>query len=393
MNLRFMFFLFSILASSFAYAVDDARNFDQVLSNLIINGDRLVEKYQPSKSLTTSDGFSRLYFDQFESSGLEFRLANYEPELTARIELGFTTLIQSSVNSAEADVVRSQWLELKIHLQQIETDKLNTESWAGSFVQSFLILLREGVEAILLILLLVTLLSRSGHGDKLWLIWGGAATALLASVGLAFLLQLMLKNAGQTREVLEGAILLCAAALLCYVSLWLLSQKESKQWQKFLHQHIEQGLKRSNQFAVFFMAFIAVFREGAETILFYQALLIESQSSHNALWLGASLALALLLLFYFGLDMIIRRIRLDYFFKFTAISLFLMALIFTGKGVMELQASGFLSVTSIKGMIMLPLLGVFPTLEGVLSQLSVVVLFAAVIFILTIKEKERTTVN
>lgn len=364
-------------------ALEDARNFDAVLANLIAEGDQLAQRYSPSQSLPVSDGFSRLYFDQFESSGLEFRLATQEADLTAKIELGFTGLIQASLRSAESSTILGQWEALKSNLQRIDTTALNSESWMGNFVQSLLILLREGVEAILLVALLVTLLTRSGHGDKIPLIWYGASSALLASVALAYGLQALIgqiSTIGQTREMIEGLVLLTAAALLCYVSFWLLSQKESQHWQQFLMQHIEQELARSNQVAVFLMAFVAVFREGAETILFYQALMIESQSFDQALWAGAVTAALLLIGFYLGLNRIVRTIRLDYFFKATAGLLFIMAVVFTGKGVMELQASGSLPVTAIDGMVMSPMLGVFPTVEGLSVQLLILFSFAALVY-------------
>lgn len=360
-------------------ALEDARNFDAVLANLILEGDQLVKHYSPSQSLVASDGFSRLYFDQFESSGLEFRLAAQEPQHTARIELGFTGLIQVALHGAEPAVIASQWSVLRTELNAIDTDALNSESWFGNYVQSLLILLREGIEAILLVALLITLLTRSGHGDKIPLIWYGAGSALLASVGLAYGLHSLISNSGQMREMIEGFVLLSAAALLCYVSFWLLSQKESRHWQQYLSQSIEQELAKSNQFAVFLMAFIAVFREGAETILFYQALMIESQSFDQALWAGAATAVLLLAGFYFGLHRIIRAIRLDYFFKATASLLFMMAVVFTGKGVMELQASGSLSVNAIDGMLMLPMLGVFPTVEGLIAQLLILFAFACLV--------------
>lgn len=362
-----------------ASALEDARNFDAVLVNLVHTGDQLAHDYSPAHSLKTSDGFSRLYFDQFESSGLEFRLAAQEAELTARIELEFTALIQTSLRGAAPAAVTGQWNQLKTELQRIDTAALNSESWLGSFVQSLLILLREGVEAILLVALLVTLLTRSGHGDKVALIWYGAASALVASAGLAYALQSLLTgHAGQTRELVEGLVLLTAALLLGYVSFWLLSQKEARHWQKFLTERIEQELARSNQLAVFLMAFVAVFREGAETILFYQALMIESQSFDQALWAGAATAALLLAGFYFGLNRIIGLIRLDYFFKATACLLLVMALVFTGKGVMELQAAGSLLATPVDGVLMLPALGIFPTLEALGSQLSLLLVFAAV---------------
>jgi high-affinity iron transporter len=382
--------LFMVSLSS--HAMDDARNFDAVINNLILEGNQITEDYDPRQTLPTSDRFSRLYFDQFESSGLEFRLSAVSPELTARIELGFGQIINSAIRGVDPVKLEDQWSQLKESLLTIPTDELNHENWLGSFTQSLIILLREGVEAILLIALLVTLLARGGHGDKIWLIWAGAGTALLASIAGAYALNAILANAGKTREMMEGIVLMVAAALLCYVSLWLLSQRESKQWQQFLHQKIQQELQQSNQVAVFFMAFIAVFREGAETILFYQALMIETQTFDNALLAGALTAAILLVGFYFGMNKIVRWVRLDYFFKGTAILLFFMAVIFTGKGVMELQISGLIAVTTIQGMGLFPMLGIFPTIEGLGSQAAIIVLYASIFFI-SYLWKNRTTMQ
>lgn len=358
-----------------ASAVEDARNFDAVLENLIAHGDQLVHDYRPDDSLNSSAAFSRLYFDQFESSGLEFRLAAYDATLTSRIELGFTGLIQNSLRGVPVSAVAEQWQNLRQDLQQIDTRQLNSESWLGNFIQSLLILLREGIEAILLIALLISVLQRGGHGDQVALIGYGAASAVLASIALAYGLQQLLSHSGQARELIEGLVLLAAAALLTYVSLWLISQREAQQWQQFLHQQLEQQLARRNQLAIFVMAFVAVFREGAETILFYQALLIDSQSFTDALWAGAGVAALLLLGFYAGLQQIIRRVRLSLFFRASAMALLLMAVVFTGKGIMELQAAGWMPVTAWPQLPVLPLLGIFPTLETSVAQLLILTAF------------------
>lgn len=378
----------SFMFSPALHAAEDARNFDLVLNNMIAKGDLLLSEYDPESSLISSDQFSRLYFDQFESSGLEFRLAATLPKLAARIELGFSEVINTAVRGSDTEILLTQWQNLKQDLLSIPVSDLNLESWGSSFSQSLIILLREGIEAILLISLLVTLLSRAGHGDKIWLIWAGSGSALIASVIAAYFLNTVLANSGQAREMMEGVILMFAALLLCYVSLWLLSQQEAKKWQQFLHERIEHGLQQSNQITVFFMAFIAVFREGAETILFYQALLIETQSFTNALLFGVLAASGLLLVFYFFLNRIVRWLRLDYFFKGSAILLFMMAVIFTGKGIMELQTSGYISVTRIEGVGFYPALGIFPTAQSLCAQLFLVLICLAIILTSLYKKRQ-----
>lgn len=361
--------------------IQDAKNFDGVIANILAEGDSLAARYQPSDAVVVSDGFSRLYFDQFESSGLEFILSMHDNRLVMQIELSFGQLIDLTIRSSEPALVQQEWQALSAMMQQIPVHELNQESWGGNFTRSFIILLREGVEAILIIALLVAFLKRGGNADKLWLVWSGVAVALVLSVALAMLFTYVMDGAGKYREIMEGVVLLMSSALLLYTSIWLLSQQESQQWQQFLKNSIQSELNRSNQSVLFFMSFIAVFREGAETILFYQALRIDTQSYVDALWLGAAVAAVLLVAFYLGINRVMRVFRLDYFFKGTAVLLFAFAAAFTGKGIMELQAGGAVSVTTIEGMGMLPMLGVFPTMEGILAQLAVILLYAMTLVI------------
>ena len=372
-----------------AYAIDDAKNFDRVIDNLIARGDSIIADYQPQQALSTSDQLSRLYFDQFESSGLEFRLSAVSTELTAQLELGFGGLIHAALKGVEANVLATQWSQVKSHLAAIPSAELNHENWLGTYLQSLIILLREGVEAMLLLALLMTLLTRGGHGDKVWLIWAGAGSALVASIATAYALQRLIDNAGPASERMEGTVLLLAAGLLLYVSLWIVSQQEAGQWQQSLQQKILNELEYSNQIAIFLMAFVAVFREGAETLLFYQALIIETQNFGDALWSGAASAGVLLIGFYFTMHKFARRVRLSYFFKATSILLFLMAISLIGKGVMELQVSGLISINTLQGIKLLPAFGVFNTVESLASQLLAITLYCLILAALYLARKPR----
>lgn len=371
----FMMLTLTPLAWAEADAVEDARNFDGVISQIIERGDVIAQNYQPQDAVKASDGFSRLYFDQFESSGLEFILSMYSSDMVAEIELQFGQLTNVSIRGEAPPVVISEWQALTTMLKAIPIDELNQESWLGNFTKSFTILLREGIEAILILSLLIAFLRRSGNGDKLWLVWSGAVIAMALSVVLAVILTLILEGAGQQREMMEGVVLLISALLLFYTSVWLLSQQDSKHWQQYLQQSIQQELNHSNQSVIFFMSFAAVFREGAETLLFYQALRIDTQNYIDSLWIGAAVAAVALVVFYFSVNRFVQLFRLDYFFKATAVLLFSFAAVFTGKGIMELQAAGSVAVTRMDNLDMIPMLGFFPTVEGVTAQFAVILLY------------------
>ncbi|HKN64784.1 MAG TPA: c-type cytochrome, partial [Gemmatimonadaceae bacterium] len=150
-----------------------------------------------------------------------------------------------------------------------------TGSGWEAFVQSFLIILREGFEAILVIGAVVAFLLKTGHRERLRAIWTGVALGLLASAVTAVVLKTVLGAMPASREIIEGLTLLVAVAVLFSVSYWLISRVEAAKWQQFIREKVTNALEHGGGKALAFVAFLAVYREGAETALFYQALFDE----------------------------------------------------------------------------------------------------------------------
>ena len=244
-----------------------------------------------------------------------------------------------------------------------------------AFVQSFLIILREGFEAILVIGAVVAFLLKTGHRERLRDIWRGVALGLLASAATAVVLKTVLGAMPASREIIEGLTLLVAVAVLFSVSYWLISRVEAAKWQQFIREKVNSALAHGGGTALAFVAFLAVYREGAETALFYQALFDEGPRVALPISLGivlgfAALAVIFTLFYRYGV-----RIPLRPFFSVTSVLLYYMAFVFMGKGIRELQEGNAMPITLIPGFPHIEALGLYPTWQTLLAQLVLLALF------------------
>lgn len=248
-------------------------------------------------------------------------------------------------------------------------------SGVEAFWQSFLIIVREGLEAILVVGAIVAFLLKTGHRERLRSIWWGVGLALAASAVTAVILKTLLSAMPATREVIEGVTMLVAVAVLFSVSFWLISRVEAAKWQQFIRDKVNEALSHGGGRALTFVAFLAVYREGAETALFYQALFNEGARvavpiSLGILAGGALLAVIFTLFYRFGI-----RIPTRQLFGATSVLLYYMAFVFMGKGLRELQEGNVLPITTVPGAPHVEILGLYPTVETLLGQLVLLVLF------------------
>ncbi len=247
-----------------------------------------------------------------------------------------------------------------------------------AFFESAAILLREGLEAILVLAALGAYLSRSGAGDRNWALYAGAGAAILASVAVAWLLELF--NNGMHNDLMEGALILVAAMLMFYLSGWLFLKQDPRAWQRYLKQHTDRVVEGGTILAVAMLAFLAVFREGAETVLFLHAL-ARTQGGWSAGLIGGILAAtAGLFLIYFIINTTTRRLPLRSVFLITSAFLFLMGLKFIGEGLQEFQEQAVIGFHPAIDSGLLVALGLNPSWEAIGAQLAIVLIAMACIF-------------
>ena len=255
-------------------------------------------------------------------------------------------------------------------LQTMQNDLAPIVQSSGTYTafDAAAILLREGLEALLVIGALLAFLNRSGNGDKARWIWVGGGAALVASVGVAVLVNVVFAQAaaGANRELLEGATGLVAAGLLLYVSHWLHSKSSLGGWQRYVHSRGTAALARNSVLSLSLLAFLAVFREGAETVLFYVGIAPAIAMGDLALGLGVATAL----LVVFGVLILVVGVKLPLrpFFLVTSLLIYYMAFKFIGAGIHALQVSGYLPATPRPFLPSSDVIGMFPTLETTAAQ-------------------------
>lgn len=244
----------------------------------------------------------------------------------------------------------------------------------GAFYQSFLIILREGFEAILVIGAVVTLLVKTGHRERLRAVWAGVGLALVASAATAAVLATVLRAIPASREVMEGVTMLIAVAVLFSISYWLISRAEAAKWQSFIRSKVDAALAHGGGGALTLVAFLAVYREGAETALFFQALLQDGAGIMLPISLGiaaGSVALAVIFTLFYRYGV---RVPMRPFFTVTSALLYYMAFTFMGRGIRELQEGDVLPLHAIPAFPTVEFLGLYGSWEGLLAQFALLLL-------------------
>ena len=232
-----------------------------------------------------------------------------------------------------------------------------------------IILLREGLEALLVIVALSAFLKKSASvGGQRWL-WGGAASGLVGSVALGLAIQASLGAVinPSNREIMEGVIGLFAAGMLVYVSYWLHSKASLGGWQKYINQRTTQAVAGGQLLGLAVLAFLAVFREGAETSLFYLGM--ASNISNTDLLIGLGLGFGLLAAL--GMLMVVAGVRIPMrpFFTVASLLVFYLCFKFVGTGIHALQVAGVLPDGSATLLVSVDAIGVYPTWPTTIAQL------------------------
>ncbi|HEU4439843.1 MAG TPA: cytochrome c/FTR1 family iron permease [Methylomirabilota bacterium] len=318
------------------------------------------------------------YLEGFEL--VEAPLGAVDGDLKTRVEtemLRYRTLIQSRAPREEVEAqARAIAALLDSARERLEAARLSPVT---TFTSALVILLREGLEAILVLAAVMAVLIKSGRREALPYVHAGWIGALLLG-GLTWVLaSYVVTVSGAGREVTEGATALVAAVMLLYVGFWMHRHSHAERWKSFVQHRVQAALSGRTLWALASIAFLAVYREAFETVLFYQALWVEAgPSGHLAVGAGClagfvGLALLAWLVLKLGL-----RLPVGWFFGVGSALMALLAVVLAGKGIAALQHAGKLPVGPLD-LPAIPSLGVYPTWQGVLTQLALVVLIVVAV--------------
>ncbi|MBE3555194.1 MAG: FTR1 family iron permease [Thermicanus sp.] len=247
-----------------------------------------------------------------------------------------------------------------------------------TFFDAVSILLREGLEALLVIVALLAFLDKSGHGEKKGWVWGGVGAGLGVSLLLGIVVQILFTSGafGTNNFLIAGWTGLFAAAMLLYMTYWLHNKASIENWRKYIKTKSEKALATGSLLSLAVLSFLAVFREGTETVLFF----IGMASSISLAQLVGGIAFGMILLIVLGV-LILKvgmRIPLRPFFLFSSLLVFYLSLKFAGMGIKSLQLAGLLPATHVEWFPPIEFISVYPTAEGLILQ--AVLLIVAIIF-------------
>ena len=348
----------------FAYddATGAARTFALVRTELAraLRGAR--EERWEAAAATVFDAYAA-----FEAVETEVRLR--DPALAAALEGRFGRLRGRIGRGDDAASLVPTYDMLAADLATAQALLDRPSSTVGLFVQSFVLLLREGLEAILIVGALATLIVRAGAPERRRDVWWGVGAAVAASIVTAVLLESVFRFGVAEQEALEGFVMLLAAGVLVWVSYWLLAKIDVQRWKAFVTSKAHRAVTSGSVLTLAGAAFLAVYREGFETILFYKALVITADGQGTgSILLGAVAAAVCLVGIYAGIAYAGLKIPMRPFFGATSAILFYMAFTFAGKGIAELQESQLVNTTLLDWAPHVPWMGIYPTLQTTVIQ-------------------------
>ncbi|TKX28719.1 iron permease [Campylobacter sp. MIT 12-5580] len=354
----------------------NTRDYSKVADDIRIALDNILDDYQ-GFSNSSIDALQNTYLDIFEASGMESKVGAVDSSLKLKIESLFSQGVALIKSSADKSALKANFDALNAELSKA-VDLVQTSTPYSLFIWAFGIIIREGLEALIIVVAIVSYLIQSGNKNRLNIAYSALLTGIVLSFITAFFVSWIFKeNSGQSRELIEGITMLIAVALLFYVGFWLLSNAHNQKWASYIKGQALEAISNNSAKTLWLTVFLAVYREGAETVLFYQALFFDAKTStdYSAIFIGLGVGLALLVVLYFLLKAGAIKIPVRQFFYIVSYIIFYMVFVFTGKGIGEL-IEGKLITPSLLPFHFEPILwlGVYPYYETLIPQFIVLIL-------------------
>lgn len=336
------------------------------------------------------DLVNQAYFGFYEKHGIERAVMSYiSGRRGTDTEYQFAKIKRLMTDKAPNKTVRAE-IDTILKMLHEDANELDgkKESGISVFLAALVIILREGTEAILVIAAISAYLVRSGNSTMVRTVYASAFAAIIASIAAAIAIQYVFDISGANQEIIEGAAMLLATVVLFFVSNWMFSKAEAQAWKHYVENKVQTAVATGSGFALGAAAFLSVFREGAETILFYQAMLADAKDHNDMIWLGFGLGSLILVAIFLIIRFGSMKLPLKPFFIGTSILMYIMAIAFAGGGVKELQEADIISVTPVNYIQSVDILGIYPTVETLVPQAIMVLI--VVISIIYYRQKNRS---
>ena len=375
-------------------------NFDSIqasfddLKKAISNFVEGTEVATTSSNLTLKDGIDLLKkaLAQFQAGQDSEAAATMKEFITIwpTIEGSVSTTNPSLYTKVESEspviMVKGKESDYQEKLSSLiaELSQIDTSASYNAF-DAMLILLREGVEALLIVMALVTTLKAAKKKKGLKWVYSGAFAGIVASLLIAYILQIAFPavTSGTNREIIEGAVGIFAVIMMILIGIWLHSKSSVKKWNAFMESQMQTVTKTGSFLSMFALSFLAVFREGAETILFYVGILPRLSSFDFVL--GISLALLVLIVIAFVMNKASQFFLPHKVFFILTWMIYALAFKMMGVSIHALQLTNMIPNHLISGIPSIDILGIYPSWESLAGQ----ALFIFVVILVTIRQGEK----
>ena len=345
--------------------------------------DEMLAHYEAGDTKSAYAAARTAYLDSYEH--VEVPLRPIAPDFTLEVEYQFAELRNLIKHGAPYDEVRAMATNIERNLDESERLVTGTGQIAPfiAFSASFAIIFREGLEAVLILGAIMTYLEASRNGRFKAYVHYGVIAAIAATAATWFVASYLIEISGADRELIEAIAALSATAVLFYVSFWILNKIEHKKWMEFVKAKVWQATTTGGVMVFVMLSFFTVYREGFETVLFYQAMFGFAKYMEAYVGLGFLVGMASLLGLYFVMRRLGRRLPLRVLFGLTMGIGAYLSIAFLGNAVRELQVLDIVPYTSMIGTVprldinMATMTGIYPTLETVVAQVVLLGVYLA----------------
>ncbi len=336
------------------------------------------------------------YLDSYEY--VEIPLRAIAPDFTFEVEYQFATLRNQINDGATIEDISTTIISLERSLDESERLVSGTGTIAPmiAFISSFAIIFREGLESVLILGAIITYLEASRNQKFKKYVHYGIGLAVGATAVTWVIASYIVEISGANRELIEAIAALSATAVLFYVSFWILNKIEHKRWMEFVKAKVFQASAAGGASVFVMLSFFTVYREGFETVLFYQAMF--SFAKYMELYVGLGFIVGMLTLFgvYFGFRKLGKRLPLRALFGLTMGIGAYLSIAFLGNAIREFQVLDFIPYTSMLGTIprldinVATMTGIYPTLETTVGQIVLLsVYLVASLYVLVLRPKRQ----
>lgn len=377
------------------------RTWSDVASEMNVILDKAYKAAISGKGAEGSSLVNNAYYQYYEKLGFEKNVMNaISGDRVSQVEYQFKMTRKTMRDGGSqkeikklVDDLKSWLVEDAATLDGGATSNVNsfTKFITSSVGQAFLILIREGLEALLVVAAVIAYLVKSGNKRFTKFIYLGVLAGLAGSGLIAVLFTFLFGGSGPIQEISEGVCALIAMAMLLWTSNWMLNKSSVEAWNRYIRNKTEaavasaqskmeagEGVSFGMVVSLAMLSFLAVFREGAETVIFYESIYSMSQDSRG-MWIGGIAAAVVLLIIFFVLRFTSVKIPIGPFFLVTSILMAVLVVIFAGGGIHALIEGDLIEGTYLSNVPTNDWIGLYPYVECLVAQalaaIAVITLF------------------